>query len=80
VRHKYGAKPTVCAHGHKHASKREAKRCAELHLLQRAGQIEALEIEPTFVFEIAGRPIKMRNGHQAKYRPDFAYVEAGKPV
>ncbi|NVD44371.1 phage tail protein [Qipengyuania atrilutea] len=31
---KYFAKKTTCIHGHKHASKREAARCVELHLLQ----------------------------------------------
>jgi len=36
---KYHAKRTACAHGHTHASGREAKRCAELHLLLRAGHI-----------------------------------------
>jgi hypothetical protein len=77
---KYGAKRTVCQHGHSHASKREAKRCGELHLLYRAGQIGALVVEPTFELKIDGKPIKMGNGHAAKYRPDFTYLENGKVV
>lgn len=77
---KYGAKPTECAHGHKRASKREAKRCVDLHMLQRAGEIIGLEVEPKFTFMIAGKPLKMANGHNAQYRPDFSYVEKGRKV
>jgi len=77
---KYGAKPTVCAQGHKHASKREAARCAELHLLFRAGAIDALVIEPTYILAPNGEPIIMGNGHKAKYRPDFVYREKGQLV
>lgn len=77
---KYGATKTVCQHGHTHASKREAKRCVELHLLLRAGQIDALVIEPTYHFEVNGQPLIMENGHKAKYRPDFTYFERGKVV
>ncbi|QQN73935.1 DUF1064 domain-containing protein [Croceicoccus sp. YJ47] len=78
--HKYRAKPTTCIHGHKHASKREAVRCVELHLLQQAGQIGDLEIEPTFTFQINGKPLKMENGQAAKYRPDFIYTENGQDI
>lgn len=77
---KYFARKTLCQSGHTHASKREAKRCDELHLLQRAGEISDLEIEPTFYFVINGEPIKMDNGHKAKYRPDFLYVENGQDI
>ena len=77
---KFRAKPTVCQQGHKHASKREAARCGELHLLQRAGAIAMLTIEPTFVLQIAGVAINMGNGQRAKYRPDFTYLEGGKKV
>lgn len=79
-RNKYGAEPTQCSQGHKHASKREAKRCDELHLLQRAGAISDLEIEPTFKFVIEGKPLLMGNRQQARYRPDFIYVENGRYV
>lgn len=77
---KYGAKTTVCNHGHKHASKREAKRCGELHLLERGGQIIGLKVEPTFQFWIDGKPIKMNNGHVAQYRPDFTYIEGNRQI
>ena len=79
-RAKYGAKPTPCQHGHIHASKREAKRCDELHVLQSAGAISDLAIEPTYYLAAMGAPIIMGNGHKAKYRPDFVYAEGNKLV
>lgn len=72
---KYGAKKTPCSHGHTHDSKREAKRCDDLHILERAGEIMHLQTQPRFEFVIAGKPLKMRNGHTARFTPDFAYVE-----
>lgn len=77
---KYGSKPTECVHGHKHASKREAARCAELHLLFRAGAIDALVIEPKYILAPGGEPIIMGNGHKAQYRPDFVYRENGRLI
>lgn len=79
-RSKYGAKKTCCNHGHTHDSKREAKRCDELHLLQRAGQIEGLTVQPEFKFAIDGSWLKMSNGHVAGYKPDFQYKEGDKIV
>lgn len=63
-----------------HASKREAKRCGELHILLRAGEIDALVIEPTYELAIDGKHVKMGNGHTAKYRPDFTYLENGRVI
>ena len=77
---KYFAKKTVCQHGHKHDSKREAARCAELHLLQRSGAIRSLSVHPVYKFAINGAPIKMGNGQQAKYTADFSYIENEKRV
>jgi hypothetical protein len=78
--HKYHATATTCNQGHGHPSKREAKRCDELHLLLRAGTITALVYEPSYDLHMDGKPIKMRNGHTARYRPDFTYVERGQVV
>ena len=77
---KYGAKRTACQHGHSHASKREAKRCGDLHLLLRSGAISALVIEPQYWFEIGGAVVKHGNGRRVGYKPDFAYVENGQHV
>ncbi|TDW65367.1 uncharacterized protein DUF1064 [Novosphingobium sp. PhB55] len=77
---KFGAQKAVCGHGHKHASKKEAARCAELHLLQRGGQICGLEVEPTFTFMVNGKPVLHPNGRKAVYKPDFSYKERGRKV
>lgn len=74
------AKKTVCTHGHTHASKAEAKRCDELHLLLRAGQIVGLRVEPRFTFLVNGHEVKMRNGHAMRYTGDFTYVENNRQV
>lgn len=77
---KYRAQKANCQHGHTHDSKKEARRCAELHLLQRAGQISDLEQQPQFWFAINGVPVMHLNGRRVGYRPDFAYIEAGRRV
>ena len=72
---KYRAKKTSCRAGHTHASKREATRCDELHLLLRAGEIESLEREPKFWFAINGIQLKHDNGHRVGYTADFKFVD-----
>ena len=72
---KYYAQPSLCAKGHKHASKREAKRCNELHLLLRAGEIESLEQQPQYWFVINGQTLKHPNGSRVGYQPDFRYID-----
>jgi hypothetical protein len=79
-RGKYNAKRTPCNHGHVHASKREAGRCDQLGLLFRAGQIDALVVEPFYPFLIEGREVKHDNGRRLGYKPDFSYIENGKTV
>ncbi|TGV15807.1 DUF1064 domain-containing protein [Mesorhizobium sp. M8A.F.Ca.ET.173.01.1.1] len=81
---KYRNVPTMID-GIRFASKREAKRYSELRLLQRAGQISNLEVQPAFKFEVNGRPVLIRsngypNGRQAKYVADFAYWDGEKRV
>lgn len=71
--------------GIRFASKREAKRYCELRLLEKAGHISSLEIQPAFKFEVNGRPVLIRsagfpNGRQAKYVADFAYWDGEKRV
>lgn len=77
---KFSARKTPCQQGHKHASAKESKRCNDLHLLQRAGKIAGLEIEPKFTFVIAGSEVRMANGRSASFKPDFAYIEKGTKV
>lgn len=64
--HKYRAVRTTCGAGHSHPSKAEAKRCDELHLLQRAGEITHLELQPKFPIHIEGKLV-------CTYVADFAY-------
>lgn len=72
---KYGAKKATCNHGHKHDSGREAKRCNELHLLERGGVISTLRIQPQFWFVIDGKQVKHPNGRRVGFKADFAYIE-----
>lgn len=77
---KYGNKPTTCNAGHPHASMREARRCNDLHLLERGGQIAGLQQQPKFRFVVNGREVKLENGHVAGITADFSYVENGRKV
>lgn len=75
---KYGARKTVCGAGHQHDSKVEARRCGELHLLQRAGEIAELVVQPQYWFVINGTAVIHENGRRCGYRADFSYTERGK--
>lgn len=75
---KYGARKTPCHYGHTHDSAREAKRCNELHLLERAGHIAGLGIQRQFWFEIGDRPLKYPNGRRAGFKVDFYYQEISR--
>ena len=79
---KFGAKGCACVAGHQHPSKAEARRCDQLHLLARAGEIRDLEVQPQFWFVIDGRQVKHEGGRRVGYRADFAYREgdAANPV
>ena len=77
---KYGARKQVCQQGHNHPSKAEAKRCNELHILQRSGAISELEREPIFHFIINGSKLLDAGNKPVRYRPDFGYIENGKRV
>lgn len=79
-RNHHFARKTQCGAGHTHDSKAEAKRCDDLHLLQRAGEIIGLKVAPRFYFSINGREVKMKNGHVARYTGDFTYIEGNRQV
>lgn len=70
--HKYGAVATIMD-GIRFASKAEAQRYAELKLLEKAGEIRCLRVQPAFPLYVqtnvvADDPIKI-----GTYRGDFAY-------
>lgn len=81
-KHKYNAqKVTVDIGGEqvKFDSKAESFRYQELVLLQRAGEISELELQPEFVLQESFR--HNAKAHRAiKYRADFGYREDGARV
>lgn len=61
-------------------SKREAKRYAELKLLEKAGQIQGLELQKEYVL-IPSQKVNGKVAERAvKYKADFVYTENGKTV
>jgi hypothetical protein len=71
-RNKYGAKTTV-VDGIRFHSKRESERYSELKLLQRAGEIRDLTMQPKF-------PIVVNNEKICVYIADFFYLAGDKRV
>lgn len=63
--HKYGAKPTT-VDNIRFASMAEARRYGQLKLLQKAGEISALELQPKFPLVVAGVNV-------GTYIADFRY-------
>jgi len=54
-------------------SRAEAKRYSELKILEKAGEISRLELQPEFVCKVEGKLI-------CKYRADFRYFTAKERV
>lgn len=71
---KYGAQRAV-VDGTAFASKREARRWAELLLLQRAGEITDLRRQVKIGMEGRDGPILTQTGRKAAYVADFTYVD-----
>jgi hypothetical protein len=67
-KHKYFACPTI-VDGIKFASAKEARRYGELKLLQMAGKISQLELQPRYKLVI-----------EESYVADFRYTEKGETV
>ena len=59
--------------GYDFASKKEAKRYAELKLLEKGKVISNLIVHPAFILSI-------NNTHICNYIADFSYIENGKEV
>jgi len=74
------ARKTVCQHGHKHDSAREARRCHQLHILQDAGKIAGLKVQPFFAFVIDGEVPKLGNGHKVGVTLDFSYCDGDQLI
>lgn len=69
---KFGAQK-VELDGHTFDSRAEANRYAQLKLLERARDIKALGVHPTYFLMINGTTI-------GSYKPDFAYFEGGRKI
>lgn len=73
---KYKAQKTACNNGHLHDSKKEAERCNELFLLQRAEKIKDLEIQKEYELIPAQKFNKpMKSERKACYKADFVYFD-----
>lgn len=76
---KYGNKKTEI-HGITFDSKAEARRYGQLLLLERAGKISGLELQPVFIL-IPAVVISGRKRPAIKYIADFRYTDdAGKKI
>lgn len=64
---KYRNKPTE-VDGHRFASKLEARRYLELKLMERAGEIAELTLQPRYKLEVNGHPV-------CQYVADFHYLD-----
>ncbi|WP_457647639.1 DUF1064 domain-containing protein [Profundibacter sp.] len=71
---KYSAKRTVLD-GIRFDSKREAKRWAELCLLERAGEIADLRRQVPLMLEGRNGPLLTRTGRRMRLTVDFAYTD-----
>lgn len=76
---KYRSRKTVMD-GVRFDSVREANRYAELRLLQRAGQISGLELQPLYVLQEGYRDASGKWVRPIIYKADFRYQQDGKTV
>jgi hypothetical protein len=72
----------VVIDGIKFDSKKEARRYSDLKLLERAGEISELELQPEFYFFIDGKPLKHKEkgARRIKYIADFRYTKEGETI
>lgn len=78
-RNNFGAKKTV-VDGITFDSGREARRYWDLKLLERAGEISDLELQPRYTLGTDDDPVKIRskgypNGRRCSYKADFRYFD-----
>ncbi len=69
-----------CNHRHTHDSAKEARRCNDLHVMQKGGVIRNLVVAPQFWFSINGVQMKHDNGRRVGMKPDFQYFEGNLNV
>ena len=62
------------------ASKKEKIRYQELKLLEKAGKIKDLELQPEFILQSGFTDRDENKYRRITYRADFAYKEKGKEI
>lgn len=72
-KNKFNAKSRIID-GHKFPSLKEAKRYNELKLLEKAGKIKNLELQPKFEI-IPKQKYRGKTLRKAEYTPDFKYLD-----
>lgn len=71
---KYHSRVKTCNQGHNHDSVKEARRCDELTLIEKAGKIRWLKQQPIFTLQPKFR-LKGRGIRAITYRADFSYYD-----
>ena len=61
-------------------SKRERDRYIDLSLLESAGKISNLRLQPRYILKCSGEPLRYPSGRKLVYVADFEYEEDGKVV
>lgn len=75
---KYKNERAISEDGHTFASRREARRYTELKLLEEAGEISYLKLQPRFPLTAGGTPVVyIKSNRQAVYVADFSYRRRG---
>lgn len=77
--HKFGARK-VTVDGHVFDSRGEANRYGELRMMERAGLITSLILQPEFILQDAFTDAEGNRWKAIRYRADFQYVEAGRTI
>lgn len=77
---KYKNKKAECLSGHVHDSRKEARRCNELAMLERLGEISGLEIQKKYVLIPARKYKNMPDERKCQYIADFVYISDGKLI
>ena len=71
---KYRSRKTV-VDGITFHSKKEAARYSELKLLEKAGVIKGLHLQPRFKIKIGGIQLRFDSGRKVTYIADFQYLD-----
>ena len=77
--HKYRARKTT-VDGIAFDSKGEANRYGELRMLERAGVISDLQLQPVFILQDAFTDSQGKRWRAISYKADFQYTEGGKSI